>query len=110
MNHDYAGGTDNDGLAGRVSPFFTHVSPHQGETPEPRKRQEYKEKQQLSLYLSPFHPHGKYQFAFLANHMLTMNCVYFNIWQIKQARPADFKKGLIGFARDEKALPWKLYN
>ena len=48
--------------------------------------------------------HGKYQFAFLAYHMLTMCCVYFNIWQIKQTRPADFEKGLIGFARDEKAL------
>ncbi len=48
--------------------------------------------------------HGKYQFAFLAYHMLTMSFVYFNIWQIKQARPEDFKKGLIGFARDEKNL------
>lgn len=36
--------------------------------------------------------------------MLTMSCVYFNIWQIKQTRPGDFEKGLIGFARDEKAL------
>jgi hypothetical protein len=48
--------------------------------------------------------HGKYQFAFLAYHMLTMTVVYFNIWQIKQTRPADFEKGLIGFARDAKAL------
>jgi hypothetical protein len=48
--------------------------------------------------------HGKYQFAFLAYHMLTMSCVYFNIWQIKQTRPGDFEKGLIGFGRDEKAL------
>lgn len=48
--------------------------------------------------------HGKYQFAFLAYHMLAMSFVYFNIWQIKQTEPADFEKGLIGFARDEKAL------
>lgn len=48
--------------------------------------------------------HGKYQFAFLAYHMLTMSCVYFNIWQIKQTRRSDFEKGLIGFARDETAL------
>jgi hypothetical protein len=48
--------------------------------------------------------HGKYQFAFLAYHMLTMSFVYFNIWQIKQTRPGDFEKGLIGFARDERAL------
>lgn len=48
--------------------------------------------------------HGKYQFAFLAYHMLAMSFVYFNIWQIKQTRPDDFEKGLIGFARDEKTL------
>lgn len=48
--------------------------------------------------------HGKYQFAFLAYHMLTMSFVYFNIWQIKQTRPQDFEKSLIGFARDEERL------
>lgn len=48
--------------------------------------------------------HGKYQFAFLAYHMLAMSFMYFNIWQIKQTRPGDFEKGLIGFARNEKAL------
>jgi len=32
----------------------------------------------------------KYQFAFLAYHMLTMSFVYFNIWQIKQNEPKDF--------------------
>jgi len=44
--------------------------------------------------------HGKYQFAFLAYHMLTMSFVYFNIWQIRQSRPEDFGKGLIGFGKD----------
>jgi len=49
--------------------------------------------------------HGKYQFAFLAYHMLTMSFVYFNIWQIRQAAPGDFAKGLIGFGKDmEKNL------
>jgi hypothetical protein len=49
--------------------------------------------------------HGKYQFAFLAYHMLTMSFVYFNIWQIKQTEPVDFAKGLIGFGKDvEKNL------
>jgi hypothetical protein len=48
--------------------------------------------------------HGNYQFAFLAYHMLAMSFVYFNIWQIKQTEPADFAKGLIGFAKDEKDL------
>ena len=47
----------------------------------------------------------KYQFAFLAYHMLTMSCVYFNVWQIKQTEPSDFAKGLIGFHKDiEKDL------
>lgn len=49
--------------------------------------------------------HGKYQFAFLAYHMLTMSFVYFNIWQIKQTKPKDFSMGLIGFGKDiEKSL------
>jgi hypothetical protein len=48
--------------------------------------------------------HGKYQFAFLAYHMLAMSFVYFNIWQIRQTEPTDFAKGIIGFARDEKVL------
>ncbi len=49
--------------------------------------------------------HGKFQFAFLAYHMLTMSFVYFNIWQIKQNRLEDFEKGLIGFGREiEKTL------
>jgi len=49
--------------------------------------------------------HGKYQFAFLAYHMLTMSFVYFNIWQIRQTEPKDFAMGLIGFGKDiEKSL------
>lgn len=49
--------------------------------------------------------HGKYQFAFLAYHMLTMSFVYFNIWQIRQTKPKDFAMGLIGFGKDiEKSL------
>jgi hypothetical protein len=43
---------------------------------------------------------GKYQFAFLAYHMLTMCFVYFNIWQIKQIRPDHFATALIGFNKD----------
>jgi hypothetical protein len=49
--------------------------------------------------------YGKYQFAFLAYHMLTMSFVYFNIWQIRQTEPRDFAMGLIGFGKDvEKSL------
>ncbi len=49
--------------------------------------------------------HAKYQFAFLAYHMLTMSFVYFNIWQIRQTEPKDFAMGLIGFGKDiERSL------
>src|SRR5450432_3119521 len=49
--------------------------------------------------------HAKYQFAFLAYHMLTMSFVYFNIWQIRQTEPKDFAMSLIGFGKDiEKSL------
>ena len=49
--------------------------------------------------------HGKYQFAFLAYHMLTMSFVYFNIWQIKKMEPKNFAMSLIGFGKDvEKDL------
>jgi hypothetical protein len=48
---------------------------------------------------------SKYQFAFLAFHMLTMSFVYFDLWQIRRARPADFGKSLIGFGGEvEKSL------
>jgi hypothetical protein len=49
--------------------------------------------------------HGKFQFAFLAYHMLAMSFVYFNIWQIRQTEPKEFAMGLIGFGKEtEKAL------
>lgn len=47
----------------------------------------------------------KYQFAFLAFHMLTMSFVYFIIWQIKNNHPEDFNKAVIGFNKQvEKGL------
>ena len=49
--------------------------------------------------------HSKFQFAFLAYHMLTMSFVYFNIWQIKQTAPHDFEMAMVGFNKDlEKEL------
>ena len=49
--------------------------------------------------------HGKYQFAFLAYHMLAMSFVYFNLWQIKKTEPKNFEMSLIGFRKDvEKNL------
>lgn len=43
---------------------------------------------------------GKFQFAFLAYHMLFMCFVYFEIWQIKQNFSKDFENAMIGFRRD----------
>ena len=48
--------------------------------------------------------HEKYQFAFLAYHMLTMSFVYFNIWQIREASRSDFEKALIGFNKDNEKI------
>ena len=44
----------------------------------------------------------KYQFSFMAYHMLFMSFVYFNIWQIKTIRKDDFEKISLGF--NEKIL------
>jgi hypothetical protein len=47
----------------------------------------------------------KYQFAFIAYHMMFMSFVYFSIWKIKTCRKEDFKKALIGFNKSfEKGL------
>jgi hypothetical protein len=42
----------------------------------------------------------KYQFSFMAYHMLFMSFVYFNIWQIKCVRREDFDKIKLGFNDD----------
>jgi hypothetical protein len=67
-----------------------------------------KEQEYLAFLWDTFetnYTHGKFQFAFLACHMLTMSFIYFNIWQIRQTDPRDFEKGLIGFRKDvEKQL------
>lgn len=42
----------------------------------------------------------KYQFAFIAYHMLFMSFVYFSIWKIKINKERDFAKALIGFSKD----------
>ena len=63
----------------------------------------HEEKEYLSFIWTSFesnYKQGKFQFAFLAYHMLIMSLVYFKIWQIKHARSADFKKGVIGFSND----------
>lgn len=38
------------------------------------------------------------------NLATTMCFVYFNIWQIRQAKPKEFEMGLIGFSRDERPM------
>ncbi|AOC97165.1 hypothetical protein BB050_04087 [Flavobacterium anhuiense] len=39
----------------------------------------------------------KYQFAFMAYHMLFMSFVYFNLWQVKSIKEDDFNKIKLGF-------------
>ncbi|GAX61632.1 methionyl-tRNA synthetase [Candidatus Scalindua japonica] len=39
----------------------------------------------------------KYQFSFIAYHMLFMSFVYFNVWQIKKIHKEDFEKITLGF-------------
>ena len=67
-----------------------------------------KEEEYVRFLWEAFHDNcasGKYQFAFLAYHMLTMCFVYFNIWQIKLIKPDGFAIALIGFGKDmEKEL------
>ena len=43
---------------------------------------------------------GKYQFAYLAYHMLFMSFVYFIVWRIKENKPEDFLKALVGFQNE----------
>lgn len=66
------------------------------------------EREYIAFLWEAFHANcasGKYQFAFLAYHMLTMSFVYFKLWQIRQARNSEFQHGLIGFGKDiEKNL------
>ena len=47
---------------------------------------------------------GKYQFAYLAFHMLFMSYIYFVIWKIKNNNLADFQKAIIGFQNDTEAM------
>ena len=42
----------------------------------------------------------KFQFSFIAYHMLFMSFVYFNIWQIKSVRESDFDKIRLEFKED----------
>ena len=53
---------------------------------------------------------GKYQFAFLAYHMLTMSFVYFIIWQIREIKPRDFEKATIGFDKKSENVLAKAIN
>lgn len=49
--------------------------------------------------------HDKYQFAFLAYHMLFMVFVYFSIWKVQSINGAEFDMALIGsIDRHEKDL------
>ena len=69
----------------------------------PRSFKTEKEQEYIGFLWDTFQANyegGKYQFAFLAYHMLYMSFVYFIIWQIKKNRPDDFSKALVGFSKD----------
>ena len=69
----------------------------------PRSFKTEKEQEYINFLWEAFtsnYENGKYQFAFLAFHMLTMSFVYFVIWQIKNNQPDDFNKAVIGFSKD----------
>jgi hypothetical protein len=59
---------------------------------------------------------GRYEFASLAFHLLYMSFVSFSIWQIRLARPDQFKMAMVGFrAEDEGVIsdcdsPFKFYD
>ena len=47
---------------------------------------------------------GKYPFAFIAFHMLYMSFVYFEVWQIKENRTADFEKAMVGLNNEVEQI------
>ena len=47
---------------------------------------------------------GKYQFAYLAYHMLFMSFIYFTIWKVKNNLSEDFQKALIGFQSETEKI------
>lgn len=47
---------------------------------------------------------GKYQFAYLAYHLLFMSYIYFIIWKIKTNKPEDFQKAIIGFQNETEKI------
>lgn len=49
----------------------------------------------------------KFQFAYLAYHMLSMSFIYFNIWQIQKIKRSSFEMGLIGFRKDHETTMLK---
>lgn len=58
----------------------------------------------------------RYEFSSLAFHLLYMSFVSFSVWQIRQARSADFKNALIGFQAEaenkllEASSPFQFYD
>jgi len=47
---------------------------------------------------------GKYQFSFLAFHLLFMSYCYFQIWKIYNTHSEDFVKSLLGFERLDEII------
>lgn len=69
----------------------------------PIRFKERTEKEYIEFLWSSFesnYENEKYQFSFMAYHMLFMSFVYFNVWQIKSIREEDFHKIRLGFNDD----------
>lgn len=47
---------------------------------------------------------SKYQFAFIAYHLLFMTYVYFQVWKIYNVRAEDFKMSVLGFEKLDALL------
>src|SRR5205085_4878048 len=48
--------------------------------------------------------HGKYQFAFIAYHLLFMTYVYFQLWKIYAVYTDDFRKSILGFQKIDNLI------
>ena len=59
---------------------------------------------------------GRYEFASLAYHLLYMSFVSFSIWQIRIARPEQFRFAMVGFRNESEGKllscdnPFKFYE
>jgi len=71
----------------------------------PRSYRTAEESEYISFLWESFesnYQNEKYQFAFIAYHLLFMSAVYFKIWQIRNNKETEFKTALVGFRKDQE--------